>query len=238
MSTNIMKYVVPKWTMKPRLMKRPFRSRRKRYVVRKRRNGPYTKISKMPVPQRYFTTLRYSENVSFAVSASNTLYNYVFRSGIYDPDVTGTGHQPLYRDQLAALYNKYRVYGIKYYIAIKSGTAIELTTFYVKHNSDSTTDTSLYTLRERAEGKALVLNAANGAVNKTRGYMSVPKTFGISKKEFIADDDFVSSIGADPAKTAYLQLYSHTVGGATTIYAAVDLVYYVEFFDRIDVASS
>jgi hypothetical protein len=32
-------------------------------------------------------------------------------NSLYDPDFTGSGNQPEYFDQLAALYNRYRVYG-------------------------------------------------------------------------------------------------------------------------------
>lgn len=42
---------------------------------------------------------------------NNTVLTYhLFRAnGIFDPDVTGTGHQPLYRDQVADLYTNYTV---------------------------------------------------------------------------------------------------------------------------------
>ena len=34
-------------------------------------------------------------------------------NSLFDPDQTGTGHQPYYFDQFAALYNRYTVLGSK-----------------------------------------------------------------------------------------------------------------------------
>lgn len=210
------------------------RPRKQMKIVQK----PYTRISKQPVAERYFTQLRYCENLSFAVSAPNTLYVYQYRSGLFDPDVTGTGHQPLYRDTFASLYNRYRVYGIKYYATAKSGTAIDLTSMFIRHNSDSTTETNQYVLRERQDGKSKVFGGPQAQPARLKGYMSVPKVFGISKQEFIGDDQFQSLVSTDPAKLGYLQFYVTTTGGSTVIYVQIDLIFYVEFFDRVDVPMS
>lgn len=213
---------------------------RRRYAKRTRRynNKPYTKISRQPVSDRYFTKMRYSENVQLTLSLPNVLYGYQYRSSIFDPDYTGSGHQPLWHDQFYLLYEKYRVYGVKYSITLKTGSAVDLTTIYVKYNQSSAQDTNQYTLRERGDGKGRILAGPQGAPTHFSGYMSVAKVFGLSKKEFIADDSFVSIQGDNPPKTAFLQIYGSTVGGSTLISASLDLVYYVEFMQRADVSGS
>lgn len=216
--------------------KRRVYRRKRRYV--KKRNAPYTKISKMPVPERYFTKLRYSELLTFSLPSASTLVSYLYRSSIFDPDYSGAGHQPLWRDQLALLYNKYRVYGIKYYITFKNSNVQQLTWAYVKHSDNSTAEVTPTTLRERAEGRGVMLDANSGRANLIKGYLSVPKCFGLSKKEFCEDDTFISQMTTNPASTAFLHIYALTMNTSCIIHCQIDLVYYVEFFDRIDVTGS
>lgn len=215
------------------------RPMKKRMVRRKKvSRKPYTKISKQPVAERYFTRLRYSEIVNFTLNVPSALFTYQFQSSVYDPDYTSTGHQPLWRDTLATMYNKYRVFGVKYSIHAKNASGSELTQCYVKHNSSSATETNFNTLRETAEGKGRVFDSSTGRPVVLRGYMPVYKPYGISKKEFCENDDFISVMGANPNKMSYIQMYAHTVGGTITVTAQCDLIYYVEFFDRIDITGS
>lgn len=57
--------------------------------------------------------LKYSDAFNLASDATLTSYTgsqYVFRlNSLYDPDLTGTGHQPYGFDQYAALFNRYKV---------------------------------------------------------------------------------------------------------------------------------
>lgn len=57
--------------------------------------------------------LRYSE--SFTLDAGmGTIASYAFRANsLYDPNYTGTGHQPMFFDQWAALYQHYNVVSSK-----------------------------------------------------------------------------------------------------------------------------
>ena len=62
-------------------------------------------------PPKYRTTLRYFQSVYTDVSVG-LMGTYSFRAnGIYDPDLTGIGHQPLGRDTLAEIYTKSIVIG-------------------------------------------------------------------------------------------------------------------------------
>lgn len=62
-------------------------------------------------PKKIKTILRYFQN-DLLTSNSGSIVSTIFRmNSLFDPDVTGTGHQPLYFDRYAALYNNYRVLG-------------------------------------------------------------------------------------------------------------------------------
>lgn len=64
-------------------------------------------------PDRVKTKLHYCDVVQLAASAGNPAI-YQFRmNDLFDPDYTGTGHQPQWFDQLAAVYSNYKVLGSK-----------------------------------------------------------------------------------------------------------------------------
>jgi len=56
------------------------------------------------------TTMKYSDVVILATTVGTGFTTYTLRpSSLYDPDYTGTGHQPLRFDQMAAMFQDYRV---------------------------------------------------------------------------------------------------------------------------------
>lgn len=233
-----MKYVVP---TRRYARRRPVTIRRKRiprrYVRKRTAVRPYVKMTRQPVADKLITKLRYSEGVTFTVSLANTIYPYTFQSSIYDPDLTATGHQPLWRDTYATMYNRYRVNGIAYRIAVRNSNAVALTMFMVQHSSVTTTDTSINTALERNISKKIYPDASQGRTNFIKGYLSVGKVFGMTRTQFQADDSFDALLGANPSKMAYLHLMA-AGRDAAIIQCQVELVYYVEFFDRINVAGS
>ena len=57
------------------------------------------------VPNSINVRLRYSDVITLT-STAGSLSKHVFRSNsLFDPDFTGVGHQPMYYDQLGALYS-------------------------------------------------------------------------------------------------------------------------------------
>lgn len=69
-------------------------------------------------PVRFRTKMRYNELVSIAsVGGSLSAYTFV-ANGLFDPNNTGTGHQPMYFDQAMLIYNHYKVIGSKINVKI------------------------------------------------------------------------------------------------------------------------
>jgi hypothetical protein len=63
----------------------------------------------MGFPYRKEGKLRYCDSVTLAGSTSATTSYAFSANGIFDPDVTGTGHQPMFFDEMMHLYNHYTV---------------------------------------------------------------------------------------------------------------------------------
>lgn len=64
---------------------------------------------KQPFPSQLVTTLRYSQEVTVSTGLTGQGWGTMCCNGLYDPDVGGIGHQPMYFDQLMAVYNHYCV---------------------------------------------------------------------------------------------------------------------------------
>jgi hypothetical protein len=73
-------------------------------------------ITNIPLPlypPQYRGLLRYSTNFTLS-STSGAVATYVFSAnGLYDPDITGTGHQPAGFDQIMLSYEHYVVTGAR-----------------------------------------------------------------------------------------------------------------------------
>ena len=66
-----------------------------------------------PFPISWTTTHRYVGNFSLNPAIGSPT-NYVFAAnGLYDPDISGTGHQPMGFDQMCLFYNHYEVLSSK-----------------------------------------------------------------------------------------------------------------------------
>lgn len=104
-------------------VKRTFKrrpARASRYVKKRspyprlRRKKYKSRISRFRAPLGNFPSsktvaLRYVENLSFDGGASSSAVNVFRANSIFDPNYTGVGHQPMYRDNYAAIYEDYRV---------------------------------------------------------------------------------------------------------------------------------
>lgn len=109
-----MRKITPKFR-KPIRVRRRMAYRKSRYI-RKRvgRGRSRSRVSRFRAPLGNFpntktVALRYVENISLD-GGSNTSSVNVFRANsIFDPNYTGTGHQPMFRDNYAAIYDEYRV---------------------------------------------------------------------------------------------------------------------------------
>jgi len=216
-------------------------TRYRRPYVRKNPTGtsrkPYSKVMRLPVADKVYTRLRYSDGISFTCTLADTIYPYTYQTSIYDPDLSGVGHQPMWRDMYAAQFNRYRVNGIAYKIYVKNTNAVNMAIFLVQHSSVTTTDTNINTALERNATKRVYLDSPSNKSNIIKGYLNVAKVFGLSRQAFTADDQYDALVTANPAKMGYLHLMA--LGRAPAILnVQVELTYYVEFFDRYMISGS
>jgi len=187
-----------------------------------------------PLAQRYITKMKYCETFQMNLVSG---YNYAWNlNSIFDPNRTGTGHQPYGHDQFLGLYNRYRVIGCSYTIqafnanntiVVTANPANELVTF-------ATTDEAMENPRTK-----WISQSAGGTMKVLRGNVYIPSLVGRTKQQYLADDRYQAQMGASPNELAVLNISGQVINGAdVSIDAVVTLNYIVEFFDIKHLAQS
>jgi len=184
--------------------------------VRKRRQTRYSKrrISRgikrlpswFPFGKSRTCKLRYSETLTIN-PALGTAGTYTFSAnGLYDPNISGSGHQPYGFDQLCALYNHYYVTGARCRVTLINNPADTFFTIGLKLCDATTLNTSNpeYLLEQPGFRKRILSNSTALARNIVSSNFSCKKFFNLRGKSFIlADDTLSGSASANPAEQAY-----------------------------------
>lgn len=75
-------------------------------------------------PARKQVKLFYNESVAITTGALGVAGVYVFSAnGVYDPNISGTGHQPIGFDQMMLFYNHYTVLRSRIILTVRATTA-------------------------------------------------------------------------------------------------------------------
>jgi len=215
------------------------RSRKSRGRRSSGRKSSYTNYVRRgtPIAPRTVATLKYVENLALAY-LSGTANDYVFRlNSIFDPNSTGTGHQPFSHDTYQTLYNRYRVFACSWRITVPaSSDTIQLAV--VPNNTLSAY--SNYTLAaESPRGISKAVGYASGTVTVIKGHISLPRLNGSTKAQYKADDRFQAQFGSNPVEDMGLHIVANIPGGSNvTIYPVVQLMYHCEFFDPLQLGQS
>lgn len=189
-------------------------------------------------PDMFVTTLDYVSNGTFAGGVPTPTAQVFLANSLYDPDSTGTGHQPKYYDQLIAVYGKYLVYGCKYELEVNNGAttgAYGVVTF-------TETDVSSRTVEALAEGrygKTFNLGPLTGNGTKTiKGYMSMAKLMG--QPDLDSDNTQYSVTSSSPADGAFLIIKVASVDGVSNanVYWRIKITYYCKFKELLDPSQS
>lgn len=226
--------------MRKKSTKRPVQTRRRRRVYKKI-NRPVKLYQ--PVPNRALVKLNYTSLHSVTINGG-AYVQQVFQTSLNDPDLTLGGHQPLWHDQYATLYRKYRVYGIKYDITLANRANTYINNIVWVHLShlpySFVTTTSIETEMERSECKhkgLLQNNTGRGGFLRFKGYLNVPKVECLSKRDFGGHEDYEASFGSNPAKVSKLLMGFYTPAD-DQVRGIVRLKYYAELWDPQSVSTS
>lgn len=223
-----------------RIKKTPKRYRSKRRAYRKKRyyKRRMLSMSKAPMPNKFATKLRYAESFQIDPQAGGTTGVHLFScNGLYDPNYTGTGHQPRGFDQFMEMYDHYTVIGSKM-TAIFSSVGIAgaggplMVGIALKDSTTAPSDKNEY-----MEGRNVKSGLLKRSVDTGFAY-SVKLKKSFSTRKFLGFSHPLSvteargSRNLNPIEQAYFHLFAQIVTGtadAPVIECQVVIDYLVVF---------
>jgi len=195
-------------------------------------------------PKSRRVKLKYVSEVD--LTSSSFISTYIYRANsVFDPDLSGVGHQPMLFDQWAQIYTRYTVIGAKITVSPAAPTTANTAPCYYGWNL-STTSAALST--DFSSVPSLLESPystppkvyGNFNVNSGVGLPSIPavdasfnasKWFGV--KNITDGSTYSAETTANPSSEAFFRLYVAPVSNNTyaTSYFLVEIIYDVLFKD-------
>jgi hypothetical protein len=151
-------------------------------------------------------------------------------SSLFDPNLTGSGSQPLSFDQLAAVYQKYLVLKCDWEVQATNlnSTAAFITVVPTDVTVASASMQSLSEIK-RSVTRALSINSGGQATVTMRGSVDMSDLHG--QIDLDADSSQYSLVSTNPSDTAFLTIRAADYTTATSISVGirVRLTYYAVF---------
>lgn len=213
---------------KVQIVKKPKKNKRKRAMTLFNR-GPSV------VPDRYFTTLKYREIGNFNAVSTQVLFR---GNSIFDPEQALGGGQPMGFDQLAVLYNKYRIHASSITISVVNRFTSNIPYTLTLAPSDTTAVAGRLALMEFPYAKWKLIPTLTSQPVTLSSKILTKALLGYST---IVNEEQVASVVTDnPAEQWFWHVDITASDGLTApnVDMVVSLNYQVEFYDRKDLPRS
>lgn len=172
-------------------------------------------------PRKLRVRHRYTEPISIGLSAGATSTYLWSCNGMYDPNITSTGSQPMYFDQLSAIYDHYTVFNSRLRLDISCPSSVRYA-FYVDD------DTSVATTVQQASQQVgailgMHLSTAVRPTSITRSW-NAKDYFG---GDVFDNDNLQGTASANPSEQSYYTIAIAALDIAAT--PTVDILVTLEF---------
>lgn len=208
---------------------------------RTRKRSLWASIPRAPFPDRSTQRLKYVDFIQLDPATLVPAFWNFCANGLYDPNQTGVGHQPMGFDQYATLYNHYHV--MESYIKVTFMTPDDVASG-TKHaaiigilRNNDTVDTRITT--DRMEDSSCVYDVLHGD-----GPGSKVLTLGYKERAIFPVDkrgETHAAINTNPAETTSFQVFSAAVttgNDPSPVKCVVEINYLCEFYERQDLLGS
>jgi len=170
-------------------------------------------------PDEYYCDLVYSSTVT--TNAIIPPSYQTFQSSLYDPDLSGTGSQPTFYDQLNAIYARYQVMGMRADVAVAtyggpSYVPLNIATIWTDElpGSIGVDDAAMYrfstTRMQGGTGAPVCTFVETMDMKRIHGYKDIKQVASLS-----------ALINANPADMAFFTIITGPVDGTTGVTRAI-----------------
>jgi len=199
-----------------------------------------------PFPIRWNRTLRYSQLVTLTAGASGLFgTEQIFRlNSLFDPDLSGVGHQPYGYDSLAALYYRYKVRAVRVCLRFSDPSAdgvLCAAQFQVPSMTQTVTGADASAVMERAGVWTHNLNNTGEQVAVLDQYFPMSTLTAVTPQQFENNlEDYQALCTTSPARTPYVRIAIAALDGSSTptVRLEATIMYYTTFFERIGLSQS
>jgi len=178
-------------------------------------------------PQTLLTKVRYYDTYAMTVTTGSLGKQVMRWNSTFDPDFTSTGHQPLYRDTFAAIYDHYAVVDARATVKIVNTSTVPLIVGCVT-DDDSSAAGSVTVLCEQPTGVHELLPPLSGSLSsvKFNRTWSCRDVLGIDP---YSSEEYKTSVASNPTEESYLHIWGTVTDGSssTSITVAVEMEYTV-----------
>ena len=203
------------------------------------------------VPQCWNLKLRYCDRVVVDTThqgVGESLFIYRL-NGAFDPQQATGGHQPMYYDAMAGIYNEYLVTGCRATLTVTQDNVHDNPTVVFWGVKDTVTINNIPTVRNTMEqGDRTIMNlgfaAAGGATKTMTQYTDIAKTHGVKGKLTPKNTAFTARVAetvpldgtAVPKEQAFgiLQFFAADGQADVNVIFNITLDYTICFFNRKD----
>ena len=216
---------------KPRSGRNKGKKGYKKRAPRTKTIGNSSRAISWPFPEKLKVNLRYDDTYLILCSSGSVGVQQNYMTSIYDPDYSGSGHQPYGYDQLVGMWKTYCVH--KYYIKMNftcTGGVPMRVVLEPKFN-DATTVTNITLASERPS--TLMFIVPVGQTVTRRFTCNLPKFGGLTLENY--KNAFTGAIGSNPPYNAMFNIATQPADLVSTGSLSFDInsVYTVEFCQQV-----
>jgi len=190
-------------------------------------------------PHKYFT-FKYVGFFSASSPLGNTSQQIMNLNSLFDPDRTGTGHQPYFYDQASSIYNRYRVLRTRYKVTFAPANNPILACVVPINGILAGSVTTLALFETAAENPRAVSSTVGIATPFiVQGDISLNDLNGCAVNEYLADDRFEALVTSSPAEAMTLYAVTYNPNAVTVLISiTIELDFEADLHDPISVAGS
>lgn len=202
---------------------------------------------KDPFPPRRSVILHYDDVQKFTAGSVGVFgTEQIYRlNSLFDPDLTGVGHQPYGFDTLAGIYLNYKVNAVSIELRWTDPLTDGMAAGYLMGAPGSTVPLTGKTLKAAGEVpmiKTVMLNDSGEQVVVQKAYIPMHKLAGLSKLQFQANiGSYSAAVTASPTNNPIIRIANTNVdtgvSGGTTM-CHIKIRYYATFYNRRTLAQS
>jgi len=180
----------------------------------------------------YQTNMLYDENALTVTGTTGAIGNYFFRmNDAFDPNSTGTGHQPMGFDQMMLMFEQFFV--LRAHVRLRAWNSASVTAVLGLQLRPDTTNIP----PEQCEEIGLIRSVRLAAKGTFGDYKEInlvcdcPKYFGLTKQSYIANTfSFGGTAAATPAEIVYCDVICYDLSGASTVTVVFEITISYDIF--------